>query len=66
MENVFWQTGQAPRGTYVYWVQHFGCGPAATFTLQVLRGVGGTVVATQSGTLNPNGQSSRFSFQFGG
>lgn len=64
VENVFWPTGTAPRGTYVYWVQHFGCGPASPFTLQVLRGVGGAVAATQSGNLNPGGQSQRFSYQF--
>ena len=59
VENVFWQTGQAPRGNYVYWAQHFGCGPASAFTLQVLRGT--TVVATQTGNLNPGGQSQQFS-----
>lgn len=62
VENVFWQSGQAPRGNYIYWVHHFGCGPASTFTLQVLRGT--AVAASQSGSLNPDAQSTRFAFQY--
>jgi len=63
IENVFWSTGTAPRGEYVYWVDHF-CGPGSSFTLQVLRGAGGSVAASQSGSLEPGQESTRYSFVF--
>lgn len=61
VENVFWPTGQAPRGQYLYWVVYFAqCGDSTSkpFTLQVRRG--NTVVETQTGTLAPNQQSRQF------
>ena len=65
VENVFWPTGQAPRGTYQYWVRYFlQCGDATSkaFTLQVRRGA--TVVETQTGTVAPNQESRRFGYQY--
>ena len=62
IENIFWPTGRAPRGQFIYWVDHFGCGPSSSFTLQVLRGT--SVVATQGGSLGPGRESARFSFVF--
>lgn len=53
-ENIYWEPGQAPSGTYKYWVEYFeSCngGPSSsTFTLRVLKN--NQVVATQSGTLS--------------
>ena len=63
-ENIYWQAGLAPTGTYQYWVKYFGtCSGAGTttqisdFTIKVTRN--GTVLATQSGRLS-SGQSSTF------
>jgi hypothetical protein len=64
VENIFWSVGRAPRGQYIYWVIHYGCGPASAFTLQVLRGTGGSVVASHTGTLQPNQESAHFSYTF--
>jgi hypothetical protein len=64
IENVFWSTGSAPRGQYFYWVDHFGCGPGSSYTVQVLRGAGGSVAASQSGGLEPGQEGPRFSFTF--
>lgn len=57
-ENIFWENGTAPTGTYEYWVDYFGsCGsgtPSSSFTLRVLKN--SEVVATRTGTLS-EGQS---------
>ena len=64
IENVYWPTGRAPRGTYRFWVQHFGCGAASSFTLQVLRGIGGSVASSNSGFVNSGQQSTHYSFVY--
>lgn len=57
-ENIFWQNGTAPSGTYKYYVDYFGdcdgSGASSTFTLRVIRN--GEILATKTGTLS-SGQS---------
>jgi hypothetical protein len=65
VENIFWPTGQAPRGQYVYWVFYFDqCNDASakTFTVEVRRGA--TVVETQTGTLGLKSQSRSFAYVY--
>lgn len=57
-ENIFWQNGTAPTGTYEYWVEYFescnGDGASSNFTLRLLRN--SEVVSTRTGSLS-SGQS---------
>ena len=61
-ETTSWSN--PPRGSYVYWVAYptgsCSTGRPASFTLTVSRG--NSVVATQSGTVNLTGESTRFSY----
>lgn len=65
-ENIFWEIGTAPSGTYEYWVEYYEyCGPGestSTFTLRVTRN--GKVLNTETGTLIYNGnRSTIYTFQ---
>lgn len=57
-ENIFWESGTAPEGTYKYYVKYYSdCGDtnaSSNFTLRVVRN--GEVLATKTGTLS-SGQS---------
>jgi uncharacterized protein YfaP (DUF2135 family) len=64
VENVYWPTGTAPHGTYTFWANHYGCGLSSAFTLQVLRGVGGSVAASYSGNLAPYQDSTHYTFVY--
>lgn len=56
VENVFWPTGQAPKGVYQVFVVGFtDCGSASSFQLEVK--VGGVVAARTTGTLAGGGRS---------
>lgn len=58
-ENIFWENGTAPSGTYEYWVEYFGsCSggtPSSDFTLRVVRN--STVITTRTGTLTSGSSS---------
>ena len=65
VENIFWPTGQAPRGTYLFSVFYFDqCndGTAKPFTLEVRRG--SNIVETQTGTVSPKQQSRQFAYVY--
>lgn len=53
-ENIFWDPGTAPSGTYKYWVEYFescsGGSASSSFTIRVLKN--NQIVATQTGTLS--------------
>lgn len=57
-ENIFWQNGTAPSGTYKYYIDYFGdcdgSGASSNFTLRVIQN--GEILATKTGTLS-SGQS---------
>lgn len=63
-ENIFWENGTAPEGTYKYWVEYYGdcgdTGASSSFTLRVIRN--GSVLATKTGTLNEEGTSAEWTF----
>jgi len=52
-ENIYWENGTAPSGTYKYYIEYFGgCdddGVASDYTLRVIRN--GEVLTTKTGTL---------------
>ncbi len=52
-ENIFWQDGTAPNGTYKFWVKYYGyCGgnnQPSTYTLRLLRN--SQILETYTGTL---------------
>ncbi len=55
-ENIFWEAGTAPRGTYEYYVKWYAsCGDydSASYLLQVR--VEGSLVRAESGSIGPNG-----------
>lgn len=60
-ENIFWDNGTAPSGTYEYWVEYFGnCGTSGStsdFSVRVIRN--GTVLVTKTGTLS-SGSSTKW------
>lgn len=62
-ENIFWQSGSAPSGTYTYWVDYFGScsgsSASSSFTLRVLRN--GEIVETRTGSLS-SGESQQWQF----
>jgi hypothetical protein len=61
VENVYWATGTAPRGTYQVWTRYFSpCGGSTNinFTLQIKRGT--TVIQSYTGTLSPSTNSSTY------
>ncbi|MFA7445939.1 MAG: hypothetical protein WCY89_08330 [Flavobacteriaceae bacterium] len=53
-ENIYWENGTAPSGTYKYWVEYYGsCGSSSassSFTLKVLKN--SQVITTKTGTLS--------------
>lgn len=53
-ENIFWQDGTAPSGTYRYHIDYYsGCGggdQSSDYTLRVIKN--GEVLATKTGTLS--------------
>ncbi|RZJ59923.1 MAG: hypothetical protein EOO45_25040 [Flavobacterium sp.] len=60
-ENIFWEDGTAPSGTYTYYVRHYSaCGSTDTssdFTLRVIKN--GNVIATKTGTLSAVGSETQ-------
>lgn len=54
-ENIYWEVGTAPSGTYKYWVQYYdscdGSDISSNFTLRLINN--GSIVQTYSGTLSP-------------
>lgn len=59
-ENIYWEDGTAPTGTYKYWVEYFGScedgSGSSSYTLRVVKN--NNVIATKTGTLNASGDSS--------
>lgn len=53
-ENIFWNPGTAPRGTYKYWVEFYescsGGSQNSSFTLRVVKN--NQILATQTGTIS--------------
>lgn len=63
-ENIYWENGTAPSGTYRYWVDYYGsCDDSeasSNFTLRVIKN--GQVLATKTGTLS-GGQSQEWTHE---
>lgn len=63
-ENIYWENGTAPSGTYEYWVEYFdscmSSGATSNFTIRVIRN--GQVLETKTGSLS-SGTSRVWSFQ---
>jgi uncharacterized protein YfaP (DUF2135 family) len=60
-ENIFWEVGKAPKGTYRVWVEYFDyCGNNANvtsnYTLRVVQNE--RIIATYTGTLSPTSRQS--------
>lgn len=53
-ENIFWENGTAPEGTYKFWVEYYSAcnddNASSNFTLRVIKN--GTILQTKSGTLS--------------
>jgi uncharacterized protein YfaP (DUF2135 family) len=53
-ENIYWENGTAPSGTYRYWVEYYSsCGmssASSNFTVRVMKN--SQVIATKTGTLS--------------
>ena len=64
-ENIYWENGTAPSGTYRYWVDYYGsCDDSeasSNFTLRVIKN--GQVLATKTGTLSSEGQSQEWTHE---
>ncbi|MDR6969351.1 uncharacterized protein YfaP (DUF2135 family) [Flavobacterium arsenatis] len=64
-ENIFWENGTAPSGTYKFWVDYFGAcnedGASSNFTLRVVRN--GVVLQTKTGTMNAEGTTQQWTFE---
>lgn len=64
-ENIFWENGTAPAGTYEYWVNYYGdcgvTGSSSSFTLRVIRN--GAILVTKTGSLNAEGDSEHWTFE---
>jgi len=60
VENVFWPAGAAPSGNYEAWVVNYGGGVTESFELRIT--VGGQVVYSQGGSLDPGAQSEHIPF----
>ena len=62
-ENIFWDNGTAPTGTYEYWIEYYGyCTTASSessYTIRVIRN--GQVLETKTGTLT-SGASAHWTF----
>ena len=63
-ENIYWESGTAPSGTYRYWVHYYGScdgdDASSNFTLRVIKN--GQVLATKTGTLS-DGQSQEWTHE---
>ncbi|MBL0013060.1 MAG: hypothetical protein IPP30_04665 [Flavobacterium sp.] len=64
-ENIFWENGTAPNGTYEYWVNYYGdcgvVGSSSSFTVRVIRN--GAILETKTGSLNAEGDSMHWTFE---
>ena len=64
-ENIFWDNGTAPTGTYEYWIEYYGyCSNAnseSDYTLRVIRN--GEVLVTKTGTLTDGVNSAKWTFE---
>jgi hypothetical protein len=60
VENVFWPSGSAPSGNYEAWVVNYGGGVSESFELRIT--VGGQVVYSQGGSLDPGAESEHIPF----
>ncbi len=64
-ENIYWEDGTAPTGTYEYWVEYYDyCtteGSASNYTVRVIKN--GVVLVTKTGTLNSEGSTAHWTFQ---
>ena len=64
-ENIFWDNGTAPTGTYEYWVEYYGyCTTASSessYTIRVIRN--GEVLETKTGTLTDGVNSAKWTFE---
>lgn len=62
-ENIFWQNGTAPSGTYKYWIKYYSaCGggsASSSYTLRIIRN--GNVLETKTGTLS-TGSTEKWTF----
>ncbi|PZP51459.1 MAG: hypothetical protein DI598_03150 [Pseudopedobacter saltans] len=68
-ENIYWQSGAAPTGTYKVWVEYYDACDASmsssTFTLRILKN--SEVLKTYTGTLSPsNTKSTVYTVAFDG
>jgi uncharacterized protein YfaP (DUF2135 family) len=63
-ENIFWNDGTAPKGTYEYWVEYYDycttAGSESNYTVRVIRN--GEVLVTKQGTLT-SGSSAKWTFE---
>jgi len=64
-ENIFWENGTAPSGTYKFWIDYFGAcaedGASSDFTLRVVRN--GRVLQTKTGTLSGESTTEQWTFE---
>lgn len=63
-ENIFWENGTAPSGTYKFWVDYFGSceeSGSSSFTLRVVRN--NVVLLTKTGTMSEEGTSAQWTFE---
>lgn len=64
-ENIFWENGTAPSGTYKFWVDYFGaCNEdeaSSNFALRVIKN--GVVLQTKTGTMNAVGTTEQWTFE---
>jgi hypothetical protein len=60
VENIFWPQAGAPSGSYEAWVVNYGGGVTESFELRIV--VGGQVVYSQGGSLDPGASSEHVPF----
>ena len=64
-ENIYWEDGTAPTGTYEYWVEYYGyCineGSSSDYTVRVIKN--GEVLVTKTGTMNTDGSTVHWTFE---
>ena len=62
-ENIYWENGTAPSGTYIYWIKYYStCGGGSaesSYTLRIIRN--GTVLETKTGSLS-SGSTPQWTF----
>jgi hypothetical protein len=63
-ENIFWENGTAPSGTYEYWVEYYSScgssGASSNFTLRLIKN--GSVLQTKTGSLS-SGESNHWTYE---